>query len=106
MPSFWRAVERQRKELSTEGKRLTDWGQVRLDAPVLLFSADDVDMFLADVRGRAAIDDRLVALTAAFTLWRNRGQEEQDYERMWSAVQGDPRLGGEVTYIAPPGAST
>ena len=89
---FWRAVERRRKELSTEGKRLTDWGQVRLDAPVLLFSADDVEMFLADVRGRTAIDDRLVALTAAFALWPNRSQEEQTYERMWSAVQGDPDL--------------
>ena len=89
---FWRAVERRRKDLSSEGKRLTDWGQVRLDAPVLLFSADDVDMFLADVRGRTAIDDRLVALTAAFALWRNRGQGEQNYERMWSAVQGNPDL--------------
>jgi len=89
---FWRAVERRRKELSAEGKRLTDWGQVRLEAPVLLFSADDFEMFLADVQGRTAIDDRLVALTAAFTLWRNGGQAEKDCERMWSAVQSDPDL--------------
>jgi hypothetical protein len=89
---FWRAVERQRKELSAEGKRLTDWGQVRPEAPALQFSTDDVEMFLADVRGRTSIDDRLVALTAAFALWRNRSQGEQDYERMWSAVQGDSDL--------------
>lgn len=89
---FWHAVERQRQELSADGQRLTDWEQVRLEAPALQFSSEDVEIFLADVRGRAAIDDRLVALTAAFALWHNRGQREQNYERMWSAVQGDPDL--------------
>ena len=89
---FWRAVERQRQKFSAEGKRLTDWSQVRPEAPALQFSADDVEIFLTAVRGRTAIDDRLVALTAAFALWRNRSQGEQNYARMWSAVQSDPDL--------------
>lgn len=65
---------------------------MRLEAPGFLFSTDDFEMCLADVQGRTAIDDRLVALTAAFALWRNGGQAEKDCERMWSAVQGEPDL--------------
>ena len=89
---FWRAIERQRKALSAEGKRLTEWWQARPGSPVLQISADDFDIFLTDVRNRTLMDDRLIALTAAFTLWRDGGQGRKGRERMWRAVKDKPDL--------------
>jgi len=95
---FWRSVERRRKELSAEGTRLTEWWQARpgspfgLDALVRQFSMDDFEVFLMDVRSRTALDDRLVALTAAFALWRQGGRGRKGRERMWHAVKGDSDL--------------
>jgi hypothetical protein len=100
---FWRAIERTRKELSTEGKRLTEWWQARPGSPILQISADDFDVFLADVRNRTAMDDRLVALTATFTLWRDGGRGWKGRKSMWRAVRGTPELEARLHALLHPG---
>jgi hypothetical protein len=95
---FWRSVERRRKELAAEGTRLTEWWQARLGSPfgldalVRQFSTDDIAVFLGDVQQRPEIDNRLVALTAAFALWRQGGRGRKGRERMWRVVKGKPEL--------------
>lgn len=99
---FWRAIERQRKEFSREGERLTDWWRARPGFPVLQLSSDDFDVFLADVRNQTAVDDRLVALTAAFTLWRDGGRGRKGRERMWRAVKDAPDLEAKLHALLHP----
>jgi hypothetical protein len=101
---FWRAIERRRKELSSEGQRLTDWWQVRPGSLVRQLSVDDFEVFVLNICNRAAMDDRLVALTAAFTLWHDRGRRRKDRERMWRAVKGDLDLEAKLHTLLHPAA--
>lgn len=109
---FWRSAERRRTELATEGTRLTEWWQVRpgspfgLDALVRQFSMADFEVFLRDVRQRPEIDDRLVALTAAFALWRQGGRGRQGRERMWRAVRGESELEAKLHALLHPRPET
>jgi len=89
---FWRAVERERKKRVAEGQRLTDWWQLHFDVPIRQFSMDDFNIFLTDIRDRESLDDRLVALTVAFSIWRKEGGGRKGRERMWKAVKGKPEL--------------
>ena len=90
---FWRSVERRRKELATEGTRLTEWWQARLGSP---FGLDSM------VR-QFSMDDRLVALTAAFELWRQGGRGQKGREYMWRAVKGDSDLEARLYALLHPG---
>jgi hypothetical protein len=103
---FWRAVERQRKVLSAEGKQLTEWWQARFGAPVRQLSSGDFDVFLADVHRHTEMDDRLVALTAAFAIWRDGGRGRKGRERMWRAVKGEPDLEAKLHALLHPGPSS
>ena len=109
---FWRSVERRRKELAAEGTRLTGWWQARpgspfgLNALVRQFNVDDFSVFLRDVRQRTEIDDRLVALTAAFALWRQGGRGRKGRERMWRAVRGESEFEAKLHTLLHPGPET
>src|SRR5215510_13290334 len=67
------------------------------------FSMDDFAVFLTDVRNRTALDDRLVALTAAFELWRQGGRGQKGREYMWRAVKGDSDLEARLYALLHPG---
>ena len=67
------------------------------------FSVDDFAVFLMDVRSRTALDDRRVALTAAFELWRQGGRGRKGRERMWRAVKGDSDLEARLHALLRPG---
>ena len=64
---------------------------------------EDLDAFLEDIGSRDNVDDRLVALTAAFSLWRAAGRPRQVRQRMWGAVKGEPELERKLHALLHPG---
>src|SRR5262249_54780447 len=74
-----------------------------LDSMVRQCSMDDFEVFLTDVHSRTTLDDRLVALTAAFELWRQGGQGRKGRECIWRAVKGDSELEARLHTLLHPG---
>src|SRR5262249_41017873 len=66
------------------------------------FSTDDFEVFLRDVRQRPEIDDRLVALTAAFALWHQGGRGRKGRERMRRVVKGESELEAKLHALLHP----
>jgi hypothetical protein len=101
---FWRAVKERRAGMEAKGERLTDWWQAGFMIHELVgVRPDDFDMFLEYIGSRDNIDDRLVALTAAFAIWRNAGRPRKERDRMWYAVRGERELEGKFHALLHPG---
>jgi hypothetical protein len=101
---FWRAVRQRREEVTAKGERLTDWWQMGFLVHKLVgLRPDDFDVFLEDVGSRDNADDRLVALTAVFSLWRHAGRPRKGRQRMWRAVQGKPEIEAKLHALLHPG---
>jgi hypothetical protein len=106
---FWRATERQRQELEAKGERLTEWWRVGLivrDLELVSTRHGDFNRFLGAVLDRDNLDDRLVALTAAFAIWRDAGRPRTERERMWRAVKGERELEARLNALLHPGPMT
>ncbi|MGH8545875.1 MAG: hypothetical protein ACREX3_20060, partial [Gammaproteobacteria bacterium] len=101
---FWRVVKERREEMAAKGEHLTDWWQAGFIIRELVsVRLDDFDMFLEDIGNRDNIDDRLVALTAAFSVWRDSGRPQKERDRMWHAVRGERELEAKLHVLLHPG---
>lgn len=89
---FWMAVSRKRKEVSAEGGRLDDIWPILFDPNISKLKAEDFPSFLSDLEFRAALDDRLIALSTAFFLWKQDGSKQEGLDQLWKAVQGESAL--------------
>ena len=89
---FWHCVEWRRRQMMLSGAHLTEWWQVGFIVHELVaLRPEDFDMFLADIGNCEQADDRLVALTAAFAVWKRR-RPRKGRERMLRVVRGKPQL--------------
>jgi len=69
---FWFDVELSRKYLDKKkAERVTDWFQVISLDHFWQFDSDDFDKVVEDVRSKEFLDDRLVALSLAFNIYRH-----------------------------------
>lgn len=100
---LWHAVRKRRQEMSAEGGRLTEWWQINHDVLRLLrFTTKEFDSFIGEIRSLATRDDRLVALTVAFSLYRDAGRPRKSRERMWRTVKGEPELEAKLRALLHP----
>ncbi|MGN6097166.1 MAG: hypothetical protein ACTHP8_13115, partial [Bosea sp. (in: a-proteobacteria)] len=69
----------------------------------MLLSLADIDWLLLDVRERTDRQDRLTALRAAHTLWRQFGGTDGDMQRIVDAVADDAELSAQLAaWRSPP----
>lgn len=103
---FWRVVARKRAELGKANKRLTEWWEARgIDAPWTL-KTDDFDYFLGQISKRQHLDNRLVALSAAFFLWESSGKGKVGRAKLTKAVRGISELEARLYQYLHPGPMT
>ena len=100
--SYWRAVELARAHPWNHGSHdVNVWMLNHLGWTVAL-DISDLDWLLADVGQKSAAIDRLNALTAAFQVWRQNGEDLAVLERIRTAVHSDTALSAQVgTWLAP-----
>ena len=94
--SFWRAIERLRTHpYVPEADNLNIWFVQHLGWPVTL-TTDDLVWLIADIRDRAAPQDRMVALRGAHTLWRQFGEDAEIAEQVAQAAASEETLAAQL----------
>ena len=102
---FWYGIKISRKKLDDkgEGKRLTGWWQGITGRSYWRFSEKDFNQILDDIRDKSNLDDRLVALSLAFSVYREHGRGQVRRRALKKAVLGVPELEKELqSYLNPP----
>jgi hypothetical protein len=104
MALFWYAVEHARKFLDSEtNERLTDWRSVGIGGTYVQFDASDFENALNEVAKRTFIDDRLVALSLAFSLYKwTTGPTVKLRQMLEKAVSGDEVLSERLAELLHP----
>lgn len=101
---FWYEVERSREDvLRQDGSRLTELWRVSPFEKYWRFEAADFDYAVEQVKARPMMDDRLVALSLAFDIYRSSGRPRKWREAMRRAVADDVELSNRLDrYLSPP----
>lgn len=90
---FWQCVAEERiTRHHAKEERLIDYWQVAIFGAFWGFDQSDFDRFCTDIEQRPMLDDRLVALSLAFHLYRQNGRPRSWRERQKRAVKGEPEL--------------
>lgn len=86
---FWFDVNTARKARDKKkGERLTDWWQVGFLNHFWRFTTDDYETAIGDINLKSHMDDRLVALSLAFQLYKDGGRGRARLNKLKKAVQG------------------
>ena len=105
---FWHDVEDKRTLYYGEkGQRLTSWWHVHAFQNLWHFdhrSSKDFDQVVEWITQKELIDDRLVALTLAFSLYQDAGRPQKLRRRLWSAVKGHEELSATLQGLLNPPA--
>jgi hypothetical protein len=100
---FWFEVAGARKRRRSEGKRLDDWWDISHGASLWLWTLGDSDRLLGFVRTCRLVDDRLIALSVLFHLYRNNERPPALRRQLWNAVKGNVALEARLaTLMRPP----
>lgn len=90
---FWHATAILRAKEKDNNKQITDWWQVRFSIrDFWVPSAVDLKQLFEDLTHKPLIDDRLIALTAIFTIYIQEKRPRQVRELMKKTVLGFPEL--------------
>lgn len=90
---FWHDVAQIRLELDKEkGERLVDWWRVGTFRDYCKFGKDDFDWITSEITSRSLPDDRLVALSLAFQIYRDNERPRKWRARLKKIVAGDQEL--------------
>ncbi|MBN4078082.1 hypothetical protein JYT29_02000 [Nitrospina gracilis] len=90
---FWHNVGLIRKGLDKKKKeRLTEYWRVSNFERFWSFSESDFDQIMEDLKNKSKLDDRLVALSLAVTLYENSGREKSQLNILSDSVKGVPEL--------------
>ena len=102
---FWYEVEDVRTlDNKKEGERLTNWWQVHVFRDLHRFGHKDIDQVVNWITQKEFIDDRLVALTLAFSIYRNAGRPRSVRKRIWKVVEGHEELSTTLNCLLNPPA--
>ena len=90
---FWHCVEteRARRESAKHG-RLIDYWHVSISGAYWAFDASAFDLICNDLSIRPLLDDRLVALTLAFSVYREGGKPRKWRERLRALAADEDEL--------------
>ena len=90
---FWHDVAQARSQLDKRKKeRLTKWWRARNLDNYWRFTEVDFDQIVKDILKKPILDDRLVALSLAFQIYRQHGRKRAWRERLKKIVKGTPEL--------------
>jgi len=96
---FWFDVTKTRKALDKKkGERLTDYWQVGFLNHFWCFTTDDYESAIEEINDKSNMDDRLVALSLAFNLYKDGGRGKARLNKLKKAVNGIKEL-EEALYL-------
>jgi hypothetical protein len=103
---FWFDVAAARKARDkANGERLDEWWRISMGRPTLwAWSIDDADRLLGFVESRPLLDDRLIALSLAFHLYRANDRSAALRRKLWQAVNGTSELESRLASLMRPPA--
>ena len=102
---FWYDVEDARTLYDkNKGERLTNWWQLHVFRDLRHFEHKDIDQVVKWITQKEFIDDRLVALTLAFSIYRDAGRPQSLRKRLWNVVKGDKELSATLKRLLNPPA--
>ena len=102
---FWYVIEDARTLRDKKyGERLTNWLHARVFHGLWRFESKDIDQVAEWITPKEFIDNRLVALTLAFTLYRDAGRPQSLRRRLWSVVEGHEELSATLKRLLNPPA--
>jgi len=101
---FWFEVARSRTALDKKrSERLTDFWQASVYGSFSQFSPDDFDCVAQQIEDQPLLDDKLVALSLAFNLYRRMDRPRALRERLKKLAAQDAELVARLaTYLKPP----
>lgn len=101
---FWYdVVETRASREHKKGERLTDYWQVGAFGHYWSFGTEAFDTICEDIASRTLLDDKLVALTLAFTIYRVGGRPPAWRTRLKRLAEGAPELRSTLdTLLHPP----
>lgn len=90
---FWHVVEETRLDYDIrKGERLTDAWPALVFMPLLRFGDTDFDRVIAEVAGRATLDDRMIALSLAFRIYVGAGRPRRWRDRLHRVAKCEDAL--------------
>lgn len=102
---FWHCVAEERMQRQrVKGERLIDHWHVSILGALWEFRANAFDAICGDIEHRPLLDDRLVALTLAFQLYRHNGRLRPWRERLKRLVAGEAQLEVKLAALLNPPA--
>jgi hypothetical protein len=97
---FWHSIAEERaRRLRINGDRLTDYSHASIFGGYWAFDASDFDDMCLQIVERPLTDDKLVALTLAFTLYRQNGRPRTWRERLKKAAANDVDVESELNKL-------
>ena len=84
---FWYNVEDARcLRDQKDGARVTEWWQARIYREQWKFSSEDIEEAISWIQDMDFQDDKLVALTLAFALYREAGRPQNIRKTLWTST--------------------
>jgi hypothetical protein len=104
---FWFEVQRSREAIDKKsGERLTEYWRVSIFGSFWRFEKDDFEYVAEEISRQAILDDRLVALSLAFNLYRAANRPRSWRIQLEKLVAGNSELSECLgTYLRPPAQS-
>ncbi len=100
---FWYDIAIARGRLSKSEKPLTAWWQVGAFGKYWRFEIQDFDRLLDAIKERPILDDRHVALSMAFDIYRENGRGLERRNKLKNSVKGNEDLMADLhNYLNPP----
>lgn len=99
---FWYDVGETRCERGKTLGRLTEWWRVGIFGRFWNFGANSFDVICKDIAIRPMLDDRLVALNLAFTIYRENGRHPAWRERLKRMARGEPEINSTLKALLHP----
>lgn len=100
---FWHNVEDSRALLDKDkGERLISWQQAGASRVLWHFENKDINQVVGWVTQKEFVDDRLVALTLAFFLYRAADRPQSLRRHLWKVVEGHEELNATLKRLLNP----
>lgn len=101
---FWSEIEGARAFIDHKsGERLTEFWQASIWSSLAEFRADSFDYALGQIEQQSFLDNKLVALSLAFVIYRDAGRPQNWREKLWRRARKHSELSDRLRhYLNPP----
>jgi hypothetical protein len=101
---FWFEIHRSRAALEKkQNERLTDFWHASIFGSFVQFGPEDIDYVAQQIADQPLLDDKLIALSLAFNLYRQMRRPRVWRERLKKLAAQDVELAAQLsTYLKPP----